>query len=85
MTDLQMLGNSFSNLAWYRCTKDLVPHFDPKVLLFENSSLKIMAQLKRLPNCSLQNRANGANHFKAIYKGLLYLKCKSPLIRDPIN
>ena len=44
MTDLQMLGNSFANLAWYQCTKDLVPLFDP-VHFFENSLLKIMAQL----------------------------------------
>ena len=29
----------------YRHTKDLVPLFDPKVHLFENSILKIMAQL----------------------------------------
>ena len=46
MTDLQMLGNSFANLAWYRRTKDLVPLFDPKVHLFENSLLKILAQLQ---------------------------------------
>ena len=46
MTDLQMLGNSFCEFgSWYRRTKDLVPLFDPKVHLFENSSLKIMAQL----------------------------------------
>ena len=35
----------FENLAWYGHTKDLVPLFDPKVHLFENSILKIMAQL----------------------------------------
>ena len=40
MTDLQI-----ANLAWYRRTKDLVPLFDPKVHLFENCSLQIMAQL----------------------------------------
>ena len=45
MTDLLMLGNSFANLAWYRRTKDLVPLFEPKVHVFENSLLKIMAQL----------------------------------------
>ena len=45
MTDLQMIGNSLENLAWYRCSKDLVPLFDPKVLFFETSILKIMAQL----------------------------------------
>jgi len=27
----------FANLAWYRGNKDLVPHFDPRVHLFENS------------------------------------------------
>ena len=36
----------FANLAWYRRTKDLVPLFDPKVHLIENSLLKILAQLK---------------------------------------
>ena len=41
MTDLQ----SLANLAWYRGMKDLVPLFDPKVTLFENSSIKILAQL----------------------------------------
>ena len=46
MTDLQMLGNSFANLTWYRRTKDLVPLFDPKEHLFENSLLKILAQLQ---------------------------------------
>ena len=38
-------GTVFTNLAWYRRTKDLVPLFDQKLHLFENSSLKIMAQL----------------------------------------
>ena len=33
----QMLGAVFENLAWYRRTKDLVPLFDLKVYLFENS------------------------------------------------
>ena len=47
MTDLQMLGNSFANLSWYRRTKDLVPLFDPKVHLFENSFLKIVAHMHR--------------------------------------
>ena len=45
MTDLQMLGHS-ANLAWYRRSKDLVPLIDPKVQLFENSLLKILAQLQ---------------------------------------
>ena len=45
-TDLQMLWNIFcSNLAWYRRTKDLVLLFDLKVHLFENSLLKMLAQL----------------------------------------
>ena len=39
-------GTVFANLAWYRRTKDLVPLFDPKVHLFENSISKILAQLK---------------------------------------
>ena len=30
---------------WYRRTKDLVPLFDLKVHLFENSLIKILAQL----------------------------------------
>ena len=51
MTDLQMLGNSFGELAWYRRTKDLVSLFDPKVHLFENSLLKSLAQLQ---GCELQ-------------------------------
>ena len=52
MTDLQMLGNSFfKNLAWYRRTKDLVPLFYLKLHIFENSILKIKAEL----NCLSQN------------------------------
>ena len=35
----------FSNLAWYRRTKDLVPLFDQKGHLLENSLQKIVAQL----------------------------------------
>ena len=50
MTDLQMLGNSFANFAWYRRTIGLVPLFDPKVHLFENSLLKILG---KLPACYL--------------------------------
>ena len=46
MTDLEMLGNTFANLAWYRRTKDLVPLFDPIVHHFANSLLKILAQLQ---------------------------------------
>ena len=38
-------GIIFANLAWYRLTKNLVPFLDPKVHLFENSSLKIKALL----------------------------------------
>ena len=45
MTDLQMLGNSFFEFAWYRRTKDLIMLIDPKVHLFENSLLKVLAQL----------------------------------------
>ena len=45
MTDLQMLGNSYVNLAWYQRTKDLVPLFDLNVYLIENSLLKVLAQL----------------------------------------
>ena len=37
----------FMNLAWYRRTKALVPPFDPKVHLFENSLLKLLAQLSK--------------------------------------
>ena len=47
MTELQMLGPVYANLAWYRRTKDLVPLFDTKVHLFENSLIKILAQLIR--------------------------------------
>ena len=46
MTDLQTLGNSFCELAWYPRTKDLVPLFDSKVHLYENSLLKMLAQLQ---------------------------------------
>ena len=46
MTDLQMLGNSFANLAWYRRTKDFVPLFDTKEHLFENSLLKFWPSCK---------------------------------------
>ena len=45
MTDLLMLGNSFCEFGWYRRTKDLVPLFDPKVHIFENSILKMLSQL----------------------------------------
>ena len=45
MTGLQMLWNIFCEMALYRRTKDLVPLFDPKVHLFENSLLKMLAQL----------------------------------------
>ena len=38
-------GTVFVNLAWYRRTKDVVPLFDPKVNLFENSLLKMLAQV----------------------------------------
>ena len=38
-------GTVFANLACYRRKKDLVPLFDPKVHLFENSLQKIMTQL----------------------------------------
>ena len=41
MTDLQMLGNHFCEFT----SKDLVPLFDSKVHLFENSLLKMLAQL----------------------------------------
>ena len=42
MTDLQMLGNSFCKFVQVLTN---VPLFDPKVHLFENSLLEIMAQL----------------------------------------
>ena len=38
-------GTIIANFAWYRRTKDSVSLFDPKVHLFENSLLKILAQL----------------------------------------
>ena len=41
---LKCFETVFANLAWYRRTKDLVPLFDPKMHLFENSLLKIMAR-----------------------------------------
>ena len=44
MTDLQMLKNSFCEFVLVS-TYDLGPIFDPKVHLFENSLLKILAQL----------------------------------------
>ena len=40
MTDLQMPGKVFVNLAWYRRTKDLVSLFDPNVHLFEEKNTK---------------------------------------------
>ena len=46
MTDLQTLGNIVSEFGLVSIsTKDLVPRFDPKVHLFENTLLKILAQL----------------------------------------
>ena len=39
-------GTVFANLAWYRRTKDLVPLFYPKVHIFENSLLNILAHLQ---------------------------------------
>ena len=41
-------GTVLANLAWYRRTKNLVPPFDPKVHLYENSLPKIMVQLQWL-------------------------------------
>ena len=39
-------GTALAKLAFVRRpTKDLMPLFDPKVLLFKNSLLKILAQL----------------------------------------
>ena len=46
MLDLQMLGNSFrGEFVLVSTYRNLVPLFDPKVHPFENSLLKIMAQL----------------------------------------
>ena len=44
MTD-HCTGTDFANLAWYRRNKYLLPLFDPKVHLFDNSLLEILAQL----------------------------------------
>ena len=44
MTDLQLLGNSFGGFGLVSTYQRLVPLFDPKVHLFENSLLKILAQ-----------------------------------------
>ena len=52
MTDLQMLGNSFCEIGLVSTSNDLVPIFDPKVHLFENSLLKILAQLHGGPGIS---------------------------------
>ena len=45
MKDLQMLGNSLCEFCLVSTYQKLVPLIDPKVHLFENSLLKIMAQL----------------------------------------
>ena len=45
----------FANFAWYRRTKDLVPLFNPKVQLFENSLLKILAKLQQNRKKSEEN------------------------------
>ena len=46
MTDLQILGNSFCEFGRVSMYQRLsAPLFDPKVHLFENSVLKIVAQL----------------------------------------
>ena len=49
-----MLGNSFCEFGWYLRTNDLVPLFDPKVNLFENSPLRILAQLLSQTNSSIR-------------------------------
>ena len=45
MTDLQMLGNSFCELGRVSTYQRFNAAFDPKVHHFENSLLKIIAQL----------------------------------------
>ena len=66
MSDLQMLGNGFfENLAWYRRTKDLVSLFYPKVHLFKNSVLKIVAQL---PWCIATNGKKCVYFYKVLFK-----------------
>ena len=54
MTHLIMLGNSFCRLGQVLLTKDLVLLCYLKVHLFENSILKIMAQLHYEGFLSLQ-------------------------------
>ena len=45
MTNLQMLGISFCQFGLVSTYQRFSSLFDPKVHLFEDSSLKIMAQL----------------------------------------
>ena len=45
MTDFQMLGNSFCYFWPGIDVPKIVPLFTPKVHIFENSSVKILAQL----------------------------------------
>ena len=68
MTDLQMLRNSFCKfgLVTTRRPEDLVPLFDPKVHLFENSLLKMLAA------ASVVNR-------KYLYSFYMFIKWTLPL------
>ena len=54
MTDLIMLGNSFCSPC-IDVPKIYVPLFDPKVHHFENSLLKMLAQLQ----CKVNNKTLG--------------------------
>ena len=46
MTDLQTLGNSLCEFGLVSTYQRFVPLFDPKVHLFDNSLLKMLAQLQ---------------------------------------
>jgi len=52
MTNQQSLGDII--WALYILIKDLAPLFDPKVTLFKNSSIQILAQLEVM-NCVVAN------------------------------
>ena len=64
MTTFNCSETVFANLAWYRRTKDLVPLFYPKVHLLENSLLKILAQLLRLPRNLKHRHGFSCREFK---------------------
>ena len=69
----------FANLAWYRRTKDLEPLIDPKVHLFENSLLKMLAQLQ------VQSRTNPLKTHVYYYQPFRNLSQKFAFKLQPVR